>query len=312
MLLHKATPGAGRGPAMIAAAAVCWSLLACAAPAAAQPQGSPEVSEAAGAEATEASPADLATGRAAAPAASADPELQASPDLNLSPSPPEVMTAPDPKPSLLLILSTQYRARGISQTENRPAVLAILDVPLTSNIYVGAFFSNVSIEGLNPEAEFDYRAGYRLTKGKLSASFEAVYVDYLEYDVPSGAASIRYFELRNGLRYDASPVTLSVSFWHSPDFAGRSGRSYYVEAGAEYRSPSGFTFSGVVGHDWVERNDLFGFPDWLNWNLSVSHPVGRKVIATLGIVGTDIPRAECVGGQDICSSRIVASLSRKF
>ena len=220
--------------------------------------------------------------------------------------------AADPDISLLVILASQYRAKGLSQTQNRPAVLMVLDVASSSGFYVGGFIANVSLAGLDAPAEINYQVGYRFKRGRLSADTRALLVDYPDYGRLPNGRRINYFEVRSVAKYDAKPLALALSYWFAPNFSGESGRSHYLEGVAAYTAGSAFTISALAGRNWIEKPERLGFPSWWNWNVTVSRPIAGKVVGAIGVIGTDIPRYACGGGQDICSTRIFASLSRAF
>ena len=262
------------------------------------------------------SPVATSPARAQTPAGpedAADPddtEAVTMPTVKLA-LPPEEKIA-DPDVSLLVILSSQYRAKGLSQTQNRPAVLMVLDVASSSGFYVGGFIANVKLAGIDTRAEINYQAGYRFKRGRFSADTRALFVDYPDYGKLPNGRRINYFEVRSVVRYDAKPAALALSYWFSPNFVGESGKSHYVEGSAAYTTESDFTVSALAGRNWIEKPERFGFPTWWNWSLTVSHPLPAKLVGSVGVIGTDIARRECGGGQNICSTRLFGSVSHRF
>ena len=60
-----------------------------------------------------------------------------------------------------LTLASDYRTRGISQTQNDPALQAGLTLAHSSGLYLGAWSSNVDFGGgLKTRQEVDYYAGW--------------------------------------------------------------------------------------------------------------------------------------------------------
>lgn len=82
---------------------------------------------------------------------------------------------------LELTLASDYRTRGISQTQNDPAAQAAATLLHSSGLYLGAWTSNVDFGGgLKTRQEVDYYAGW------LWQASDAVSLDlgYLKYSYP--------------------------------------------------------------------------------------------------------------------------------
>ena len=85
--------------------------------------------------------------------------------------------------SLLLdvTLASDYRTRGISQTQNDPALQAGATLAHSSGLYLGAWTSNVDFGGgLKTRQEVDYYAGW------FWEATDAINLDlgYLKYSYP--------------------------------------------------------------------------------------------------------------------------------
>ena len=52
-------------------------------------------------------------------------------------------------------------------------------------------------------------------------------------------------------------------------------------------------------------------PDWTEWNVYLSRPVGPVVFA-VGYQDSDLDKSECFGGSNICDGRAVLSISAGF
>lgn len=89
---------------------------------------------------------------------------------------------------LELTLASDYRTRGISQTQNDPAAQAAATLLHSSGLYLGAWTSNVDFGGgLKTRQEVDYYAGW------LWQASDAVSLDlgYLKYSYPGKGNSTR-------------------------------------------------------------------------------------------------------------------------
>ena len=76
---------------------------------------------------------------------------------------------------------TDYMFRNISQTRNRPAVQANLEVSHESGFYVGGFASNVAFAGTDARQEIDALAGFRFELSGLKVDLGGVYYSYPGY-----------------------------------------------------------------------------------------------------------------------------------
>lgn len=207
---------------------------------------------------------------------------------------------------------TDYPARGVSQTTRDPVVQGSLEISHEPGGYAGVYASSVRFKGINSNVEIDYQAGVRLRRGEVTVDMQDVFITYPEYKKPAGGREIGYFEQRNWFRYEAKPITFQLAVFYSPDFAGESGPSWYLEGGADIALPERFTLSAHVGHEWVQRPQYFGAPDWTNWNVSLSRPLAGSLKATIGVYGTDIARRDCFGGQSLCGTRAILGFSATF
>lgn len=213
-------------------------------------------------------------------------------------------------------LATDYLFRGISQTRNRPAAQATLDVQHASGVYVGAFVSNANFLGTDARQEVDVLGGYRFSAGGVSLDLGGIGYLYPGYDKPPGGFDLQWFEAAAKASYELEPAKFLLSGFYSPNFNVESGDAFYVEGGVELKLPSiglplDFTLAGRLGYQWVDRNTRFGAPDYLNYNVTLSTSVAGFVL-TVGWFGTDLSRSECFGGQKICEDRAVFLVSRTF
>ena len=75
-------------------------------------------------------------------------------------------------------LATDYRTRGISQTQNDPALQAGLTLAHSSGLYLGAWSSNVDYGGgLKTRQEVDYYGGW-LWQATEDVSLDLGYIKY--------------------------------------------------------------------------------------------------------------------------------------
>lgn len=205
---------------------------------------------------------------------------------------------------------SDYRTRGISQTQNDPAVQGSLTLNQASGLYVGVWSSNVDFGyGSRTRQELDYYAGY------FWQVSDDVTLDtsYIKYAYPR-QSSFNYAEYHTELR--AWGVLLGANY--SDDFNGDQSMLYsYVgyrmmlpyDVGMDvrygrndYKDPSWFANDGAsrdAYHEWeVKFSRTMLSLDW-----AVSY------------IDTDLSRAECasyLGFKDVCSATVVASVGKTF
>ena len=183
-------------------------------------------------------------------------------------------------------LTTDYKFRGISQTDESPAIQGGIDISWDNGIYLGAWGSNVDFDsnfGYDGSLELDYYGGWA---GDITDNV-GVDVGYLYYDYPGDNRAVG----------DYQEVYLSVSLWdgtigvnYSDDYYAETGSFYYVYG--DYSIGIGETFSVDLhlGYNDLDKNGGFLATDTDSY---VDYSVGvtaswLAVDWTLAYVGTDL------------------------
>jgi uncharacterized protein (TIGR02001 family) len=207
-------------------------------------------------------------------------------------------------------LLSDYRSRGISQTQADPALQGSATLLHSSGLYAGVWSSNVDFGyGSSTRQELDYYAGYYW---QISDDV-ALDVAYFDYTYPR----------QNGLNYSETFAELSaygvrLGGYYSDDLGGDQSMLYsYLGYGltlpyevaldlrygrADYKDPLWISASGGTRDSYDEweaklSKELFA----LNWSLSY--------------VDTDLSQAECanyMGFDDVCSATLVVGVSKSF
>ncbi|MDJ0789484.1 MAG: TorF family putative porin [Myxococcota bacterium] len=210
-------------------------------------------------------------------------------------------------------LTSDYPFRGISQTDNKPAVQGNIDFWHESGIYAGVWGSALNFgDGDQGYLEADLYAGYG---GEISGFSYDLAVIYYWYPGTGSSQDYNYLELGVGGGYDLGPAAVSAQFYYSPDFFASSGTGIYLGGGVSVPIPGDLPFSPTidanVGYQWIDDNDDFGTPDYLEWNVGLG-------LAFYGLDldfryhDTDLSDGECFGGLDVCDPRFVFSVSKSF
>jgi uncharacterized protein (TIGR02001 family) len=198
-------------------------------------------------------------------------------------------------------LLTDYRFRGISQSDREPAIQGGFDWSHDSGIYFGTWASNVEFN--DAHIEMDFYAGFANEVGAFSYDLGAIYYWY------PGSRRNRNFdfvELALGVGYDLEVAALSASANYSPDNFGSSGNALFLEGGVDVPLPENFSIGATLGYQIIDDEAAFGVPDYLTWSVTLSRPVYGFDVA-LSYVDTDEGR--CGNG---CDETVIFSVSRSF
>lgn len=170
-------------------------------------------------------------------------------------------------------LISDYVFRGVSQTQEEPALQGGIDWSHESGAYFGTWGSNVKFPGDNSYLEQDIYGGWATTVGDLSINLGAIFFWY-----PNAETALNYWEFPVKLGYTMDAVTLSAGILYSPDYFGFAGNAMYANLGVAYamplpdESPVGVTLDAGVGFT-VAEDDVITDGTYVDWG------VGAKISA---------------------------------
>ena len=218
-------------------------------------------------------------------------------------------------------LTTDYRFRGISQTDTQLAVQGGFDVGFENGIYIGTWGSNVDFAN---SLELDYYVGYA---GDLSESV-SFDVGYIYYDYPgtddtartlSGSAEDDYAEIYASV--SVADFTLGVAY--SDDYYLETGEFYYVYGDYSFALPHDVSLDLHYGYNDFEFSSTDsnakdaeqaflsnGEDSYSDYSIGVSKTFAG-VDFSLTWVDTDLSKSECFG-TNWCDSTVVFALSKSL
>ena len=217
-----------------------------------------------------------------------------------------------------LTATSDYRFRGISQTQNGAAVQGGVDYAHESGFYIGNWNSTVSKQlypnGMGIEA--DLYAGYKkdIYNG-LTIDVGSYNYFYPNSQVAAGNPSFTTNEAYVGLGY--GPVTAKYSYSLSTYFgiSNSTGSGY---AQVDLLQPVGFIDNlNVVAHygnTSVAKNSSLNYNDinaGLVYTLPKSYDLGVKYY-TNSAMTTAFQNSNTVNGQKLYKNAVVASLTKTF
>ncbi|MFU8813992.1 MAG: TorF family putative porin [Pseudomonadales bacterium] len=202
-------------------------------------------------------------------------------------------------------LASDYSLRGVSQTDRGPAIQGGFDVAFGSGFYVGTWASNVAF-GIT-SMEWDLYLGYagQITDdiGYDVSYFRFEYPEAGELDYNEFHASLAWRDFTFGLGYSPEYLALDSVTWWYPNV------SYSLSLRNEW------TLDVTLGYSILDDNSaqdwaaLFGDDRVFDWSITYSVPVAGLDVG-FGVVGTDIKKRDCFGGDKACQTRAVVSLSK--
>jgi uncharacterized protein (TIGR02001 family) len=195
-----------------------------------------------------------------------------------------VAHAEEPSVSYNASVYSDYVFRGVSQTEEDPALQAGVDLTW-GTFYAGAWASNVWYAG-DPDtnAEIDIYGGVRRSFGDWTLDVGAI--GYLYTNQPDGA-DYSYAEAKIGVSRsfgaEDRPVTVGLTAYYSPDFFGAAeDEATYVAADLGWRATERLTLGAQVGRQWVSSDF-----DYTHWSLGGAYTLTDSFSIDLRYHDTD-------------------------
>ncbi len=233
---------------------------------------------------------------------------------------PALAMAADSPLSGNISLTSNYLFRGVSQTQDGPAIQGGFDYAHSSGLYVGTWASNVAWvkeTGLkdNNSMEIDLYGGYKGEAGPISYDLGLIHYHYPGSKL-SGATTPNTTEVYAGLGWRF----LSLKYSHvvsdyfvgwTTSSGGKTRGSFYVDLSGSYDLGSGWEVSAHVGYQDVKGNDNASYTDW---NIGVSKDVGFGTFK-LTYSDTDADTATYTWGatpKKVANGAFVLTFSKSF
>jgi len=215
-------------------------------------------------------------------------------------------------------ITSDYVFRGLSQTDEDPAVQVSFDYKRPTGFYMGVWGSNVADYTSEGNVELDLYAGF---KNEIMENLTYdLSIIYYWYPSDSQSPEKDYFEGHVGLSYTFTKLplepNLGVAFNYSPDFFGEDGNAYWVGGTLRLTLPYQFGLGFELGYQDVEGDKTTGNGaglngengyDYLYWRIGLS----KELLGfTLDVSYYDTNESEYFG--KIGDDRVVFTISRSF
>ena len=207
-------------------------------------------------------------------------------------------------------LVSDYRFRGFTQTNMRPAIQGGFDYVHESGLYVGNWNSNVADE-LFPggNIEMDLYGGYSTTFGNgIGLDAGLLYYYYPGSEAAKGG-TIDNAEAYLGLSYGPFSAKYShglTDFFGVPD----SRNNYYVEVGADFDLGSGWGVNAHVGYQKLKNDPMYS--GYVDYRLGVTKAINDWTLAGSVVTTNKKDWYQTSKGRDAGRTGVVVSVARAF
>jgi len=218
-------------------------------------------------------------------------------------------------------LTSDYRFRGISQTDTQIAVQGGFDFAFENGIYVGTWGSNVDFAN---SLELDYYVGFA---GDMSDSV-SYDVGFIYYDYPGTDDTVRTFSSDAEDDYAEVYASISVADFtfgiaYSDDYYLETGEFYYIYGDYSFALPHDVSLDLHYGYNDFEFSSTDsnakdaeqafltdGEDSYSDYSIGVSKAFAG-VDVSLTWIDTDLDKSECFD-SNLCDSTVVFAISKSL
>jgi uncharacterized protein (TIGR02001 family) len=225
---------------------------------------------------------------------------------------------------------SDYRVRGLAQTNYRPALQAGIDFAHKSGVYLGTFASNVAwVKDFNGA-----------TRGNVELDLYGGYKDAIAKDLSFDAGVITYRYLRNnsgdagtpgaGLFANASTTEVYLMLSYKMlnlkynrslgTFLGNlnSSGSQYFDLNAAIDLGNGFTLTPHIGHQAIPNQGAGGNQgNYTDYSLALAKDFGNGIVVTATALGTNTDKGpgtfyHDLNGRDLGKKALTVGVKYSF
>ncbi len=173
--------------------------------------------------------------------------------------------------------ASNYVFRGVSQTENQPAVFGSAKVSY-DQFYAASGAENVDFHN-GIDAEYDLSAGWTPSLDGFHFDLGAIRYGYV--DAPAHV-DIDTTEIRGAVSHRFGTVKLGVAVNYASDYFGTKKDGTYFEGNASDAITDQLVASGAIGHQAISAGNNFSA-----WNLGASYAFTKNIALDLRYLDTD-------------------------
>lgn len=202
-------------------------------------------------------------------------------------------------------LTTDYKFRGISQSDESPALQGGFDLAFDNGMYVGTWASSVDFDtdgsGFDGSLELDYYVGW---------AGDVVDVGILMYTYPGDdGADGDYLEFYGNVAIGDG----SIGLVYSDDYYGETGTFYYVSGDYSFALGENLSLDLHVGYNDLDSDGGFlsdGQDSYIDYSVGLTTSFA-SVDLTLAVIGTDLDEDE-VFGTDWGDDSVIFTISKSM
>lgn len=187
--------------------------------------------------------------------------------------------------------ASNYIFRGVSQTENDPAVFGEIKADY-DRFYATVGSENVDFHN-GTKAEYDVSAGW--TPSAVGFNFD---LGAIRYGYINSPKHIDTEEVKLAAWHPVGPVTVGAAVFFTPNYFGSNEGGTYVEGNAAYTIWGHLSASGALGRQYINAGR-----DYTTWNIGPGYAISKHFAVDLRYYDTDEHRL-----GKLYNSRFVASL----
>ncbi|NIJ07970.1 uncharacterized protein (TIGR02001 family) [Sphingomonas vulcanisoli] len=224
-------------------------------------------------------------------------------------------------------LISDYRFRGISQTNLQPAIQGTLGISHVSGFYVGTWGSSIKdYIAAGSAQEIDLYAGYKHTWGGWATDMGVLYYYY-----PGNAKGTKtdFFEPYANISHTYGPVGVKLGLnyaWkqsaQSCAYDPRCGNKPREDSLYTYAELSGaiphtpLTLTGHLGESWGRSYLTNGLKNYTDWSLTAAY-TWKALTLSVAYVDTDFKKGEITspateGGHQLGKAGVVGAIGVAF
>jgi len=177
-------------------------------------------------------------------------------------------------------ITSDYLFRGVSQTDEGPALQLGVDFSFGSGFYIGAWASNVDFGSGGPDIELDTYIGWN---HDLSDDWN-LDLAINRYNYLGASSSFDDGDYNEFLAVLSYADTINLNFGYTNDVYGLGEKAFYYGVDGSWEIGNGFSLGAGIGLSTFDSST--GIEDYTDWSLSVSRDFG-PVNASLGYYGTN-------------------------
>ncbi len=213
---------------------------------------------------------------------------------------------------------SEYRYRGLSQTNGDPAVQGGADYAFKNGFYLGAWGSNISwikdSGAKDSSFELDLYGGYKGTAGPIAYD-----VGYLRYEYPGNKlGDVTGFKNANTdegyVAGSYGPFTLKYSYAFSNLFGAPDSKgTTYTDLSATFDLGKGFSLVPHVGFQDFKSNNGTNNDrlDYTDYTLTLNKDFGAGYTGSLTYVTVD-QKTEGTYGRNLAKDQIILGVKYSF